>query len=372
MKLETIAIHAGDNPQDNDVISPIHLTTTFKREKDGSYPNGNIYSRTANPNRLALEKTMARLEHAEVAAAFSSGSAAASSIFRALAMGEHAIVPNDMYHGIAKLIKNLFIPMGMDISFVDMSDLSQLKAAIKTNTKLIWLETPSNPLLNLTDIAAVAKIAKAVGAILVCDNTWTPPNLQDAFALGADIVMHSSTKYLAGHSDVIGGIVVSKYENAFFEKIRFIQGYEGAVPSPFDCWLILRGIKTLSYRLRGHCSNAMQLAQFLEQQPKIEQVLYPGLKSHPQYQIAKAQMNDFGGMMSILVKGGQEQALKLVANVELFTRATSLGGVESLIEHRASIEGPESQTPNNLIRISVGLEHIDDLIADLSQALDKL
>ncbi len=372
MKQETIAIHAGDKNSENDVISPIHLSTTFKREKDGSYPNGNIYSRTSNPNRRALENTMARLEHAQVAAAFSSGSAAAASVFRALGKNDHAIVPTDMYHGIAKAIKNIFIPSAMDISFVDMTNLAELKAAIKSQTKLIWIETPSNPLLKLTDINAVIKIAKSAGAILAVDNTWMPPNMQDVLAMGADIVVHSSTKYLAGHSDVIGGIVVSKYDDEFFKKIRFIQINEGAVPSPFDCWLILRGIKTLAYRMRGHNNNALKIAQYLEQQPQIERVLYPGLASHPQYEIAQKQMTEYGGMLSILLKAGEAAALKLAANLEIFTRATSLGGVESLIEHRASIEGPDSLTPDNLLRISVGLEHIDDLIADLSQALDKL
>ena len=368
----TLAVHAGAevDPATGAVVPPIHLSTTFERDADGSYPQGYIYTRSANPNREALERCLTLLEEGAAAAAFSSGSAAAGSIFRALRPGEHAVVPDDMYHGIRKLLREVFVPWGLELSFVDLSDLDALKKAIKPNTKLVWIETPSNPLLKITDIAAVSQIAHEVGARVACDNTWTPPRLQPAFALGADLVMHATTKYLAGHSDVLGGAVVAREDDAFFERVRFVQTTEGAVPSPFDCWLTLRGVRTLPYRMRGHCDNAAKVAHFLAEHPKVERVYYPGLASHPGHEVAAKQMHGFGGMLSFGVKGGAEAAMRVASRVELFTRATSLGGVESLLEHRASIEGPGSQTPQNLLRVSVGLEGPDDLIEDLAGALE--
>ena len=373
-RLETLAVHAGleTDPATGALIPPIHLSTTFEREKDGSFPHGHIYTRTSNPNRAALEEALVRLEQGTSAAAFSSGSAAAGAIFRALRPGEHAIVPDDMYHGIAKLLKEVFVPWGLAVDFVDLTDLDALKKALRAETKLVWLETPSNPLLKITDIAAVSEIAHAAGAKVACDNTWTPPPLQPAFEYGADLIMHSTTKYLSGHSDVLGGVVVAKEASDLFERVRVVQGVEGAVPAPFDCWLTLRGLRTLPYRMRAHGENAQKLAEFLNGHGKVEAVHYPSLETHPGHEVAKKQMNSWGGMLSFRVKGTAEDAMKVAANVELFTRATSLGGVESLIEHRASVEGPQSQTPQNLLRVSVGLEHPDDLIGDLEQALAVL
>lgn len=370
-RLETLAIHTGAevDPATGAVTPPIHVSTTFERDADGSFPRGYIYTRSQNPNRLALETLLAELEEGVAAAAFSSGSAAAGAVFRALQPGDHALLPDDMYHGIRKLLHDVFVPWGLELSHVDMSDLAAVKAALKMNTRLIWLETPSNPMLKITDIAAVAKLAKTVGAKVVCDNTWTPPRLQPSFTLGADIVMHATTKYLAGHSDVLGGALVTNVQDTFWERIVFVQTYEGAVPSPFDCWLTMRGVKTLPYRMRGHCENTQRVAEFLADHTAVEQVYFPGLSSHPGHEVAKRQMSAFGGMLSFCVKGGEAAAMAVAARLELFTRATSLGGVESLIEHRASIEGVGSKTPRNLLRVSVGLEHPDDLIADLAQAL---
>ena len=373
-KLETLAIHAGQKPDPatGAVMPPIHLSTTFEREPDGSFPHGYIYTRSENPNRTALESCIAALENGAAAAAFSSGSAAAGAIFRALKPGDHALIPDDMYHGLRKLLKETFMRWGLELSFVDMTNLDTVKAALKPSTKLVWIETPSNPMLKVTDVAAVAELAKTVGAKVACDNTWTPPGMQDVFNLGADYLIHSSTKYLAGHSDVLGGVAVTKKLDDMWEQIVFVQKNEGAVPSPFDCWLTLRGIKTLPYRMRGHCENAERLAQFLDEHEGVERVYFPGLSPHPNHAVAAKQMNSYGGMLSFSVKGGEAEAMGLVAGLELFTRATSLGGVESLIEHRASIEGPDSLTPQNLLRVSVGLEHSDDLIADLKNALDGL
>lgn len=374
LKLETLAIHAGNTPDTSTgaVSQPIHLSTTFEREADGSFPHGYIYNRTDNPNRKSLEILLATLEGGAAALAFSSGSAAAGAVFRALRPDDHAIVPDDMYHGIRKLLNQVFVPWGLEISCVDLTSLESVQAALKPNTKLIWIETPSNPMLKITDIEAITKLAKSVGAKVACDNTWTPPGMQPVFSLGADIVMHATTKYLAGHSDVLGGALVVKEKHEFFERMQFVQRNEGAVPSPFDCWLTMRGIRTLPYRMRGHCENATTLAQFLNQHPKVEKVYFPGLESHPNHDVAKKQMTSFGAMMSFQIKGDEAEAMKVAANLKLIIRATSLGGVESLIEHRASIEGPDSKTPKNLLRFSVGLEHVDDLITDLEQALKRL
>lgn len=372
-KLETLAIHAGHAPDaaTGAVTPPIHLSTTFERAPDGSYPHGFVYTRDANPNRRMLERNLAALEGGAAAAAFASGSAAAAAVFRALRPGDHALIPDDMYHGIRKLLHGALVPWGLELTAVDFADLAAVRAAMKPTTKLVWLETPSNPLLKIADVAAVAELAREAGARLVCDATWTPPPLQPALALGADLVVHATTKYLSGHSDVLGGAVVTGREDAFWERVVFLQKSEGAVPSPFDCWLTLRGVKTLPYRMRGHCENAGQVAAFLQAHPKVARVHYPGLPSHPGFEVARRQMTGFGGMLSLQL-GSEAAAMALAARLTLFTRATSLGGVESLVEHRASTEGPESQTPRDLLRISVGLEHPDDLIADLEQALAAL
>lgn len=370
MKLETIAIHAGNKIENGNraVIQPITLSTTFERGPEGDYPGGFIYSRSDNPNRKSLENVLMKLENGADCCAFSSGNAAGSAVFQSLKPGSHIIAPSDMYHGLRNQLKIVYADT-LEVDFVDFSKPELIKSAIKSNTKLIWIETPSNPLLKIADINAIVKIAKEKNIIVVCDNTFASPVFQNPLDLGCDIVMHSTTKYLGGHSDVGGGALICKEINPFWEKIKDIQGYSGAVPSPFDCFLTVRGIKTLPYRMRGHAENAMKIAEFLEDHSSVERVFYPGLKSHPDHEIAARQMKNFGGVVSFLVKGSDTEALKVVNKVEVFSQATSLGGVESLIEHRYSIEGPDTKTPKNLIRASIGLENSDDLIEDLIQAL---
>lgn len=370
MRAETLAIHAGNlyKISTEDVTPPINLSTTFLRNETGGYSGGHMYSRLSNPNRSALEQVMAALEKGVEACALSSGNTAGMTVFQALKPGSHLIAPDDMYWGLKGQLLSVFANT-LEVDFVDLTDIEMVRQSIKSNTVMIWAETPSNPLLKITDIAALAEIAKSNSLTLVCDSTFASPSLQNPIALGADIVMHSSTKYIGGHSDVLGGILVTAKKDKLWDKIRNIQQVGGAVPSPFDCFLLTRSIKTLAYRMRGHCENGMALAQYLEKHPAIEAVYYPGLPSHSGHEIAKKQMSGFGGMLSILVKGGETEAKRIVNGVKLFAQATSLGGVESLIEHRASIEGPGSKTPQNLIRVSVGLEHINDLIADFEQIL---
>lgn len=370
MKIETIAIHAGNSIDEHTkaAIQPITLSTTFERGEDGEYPGGYVYSRADNPNRKSLENVIAQLEGAASAAAFSSGNAAGGAVFQALGPGVHIIAPDDMYHGLRNQLLQVFQGI-IEVDFIDLSNLEAVKKGIKSNTKLIWIETPSNPLLKVCDIQAIAQIAKEHGILVVCDNTFSTPMLQRPLELGCDLVMHSSTKYLGGHSDVIGGALATLKDNDFWKKIKNVQVLSGAVPAPFDCYMTVRGIKTLPYRMRAHTENANQIAVFLNSHPGVEKVFYPGLSDHPGHDIAKKQMSSFGGMLSFLVKGGSNEARKLVNSVKIFTQATSLGGVESLIEHRASVEGPETKTPQNLIRVSVGLENPIDLIDDLNQAL---
>ena len=375
MNPETIAAQAAHHidPATGAVAPPIYLSTTFERDPDGEYSRGFVYSRSDNPNRRALEHLLALLEGGDageaVAAAFASGSAATATVFQALAPGDHVIAPDDCYHGTARLLREVFTPWGLDTTFVDMTDADNVRRAVQPNTRLIWVETPSNPLLKITDIADMASIAQSAGALCACDNTWASPMLQQPLALGADLVVHSTTKYLGGHEDVTGGAVVSATDTDFFQRIRQIQNLYGAVPSPFDCWLTLRGIRTLHVRMPAHCANAGRIARFLHDHPNVSAVHYPGLPEHPGHHIAARQMSNFGGMLSFQVVGGRDAAMQVAANVRLFVRATSLGGTQSLIEHRASIEGPDSTTPDDLLRVSVGLEHADDLIADLAQAL---
>jgi cystathionine gamma-synthase len=371
MKIETIAIHAGNKTDETSkaVIQPIILSTTFERAEDGTFPGGHIYSRSSNPNRSLLENVLAKLEGGADAASFSSGNAAGMSVFQSLPPGTHIIAPDDMYHGLRNQLKLLFAGI-LTFDFIDVNDNDVLQQHIKPETGLIWIETPSNPLLKITAIKQVVKIAHENGIKVACDNTFATPVCQQPLAVGVDLVMHSSTKYFGGHSDLMGGALITKEKNDWWLKIRQVQEYGGAIPSPLDCYYLARSIKTLSYRIRGHVHNAQLLAEFLEKHPKIESVMYPGLPSHPQHDVAKAQMSSFGGMLSFCVKGGQEEAKRIINGLKLFTRATSLGGVESLIEHRATVEGPDTKTPFNLLRVSVGLEHIDDLVADMEQALD--
>ncbi len=371
MKIETKAIHLGHeiDKETGAIAPPIHLSTTFERDADGSYPRGHVYSRLSNPNRDALEKCLCGLEGGEGAAAFSSGLAAILNVFQALLPGDHVVVSQDLYHGTTRILQDILEPWGLQVSYVDVNDFSQVRAVIKGNTKIIYLETPSNPLLKITDISALSAIAHEAGALCVCDNTWPTPMLQRPLELGADIVVHSTTKYFGGHSDVLGGAVISKVKDAFFDKIRMLQQIGGAVPAPFDCWLVLRGIQTLNCRMKNHSENALEIAKFLQKHSRIEKVYYPGLVDHPGHDIVLRQMSQFGGMLSFQVRGNRDEALAFIGRLKIIQRATSLGGVESLIEHRASIEGPQSKTPDNLLRFSVGLENIDDLIADLNAAL---
>ncbi|MCY7371864.1 MAG: PLP-dependent transferase [Polaromonas sp.] len=370
-KFETLAVHAGHavDPATGAVTEPIHLSTTFERDADGGYSKGFLYSRNHNPNRNGLEAALAALEGGAAAAAFSSGLAAVTAIFQGLAPGDHVIAPADIYHGTANVLKHLFAKWGVTASFIDMTDLDVVRKTLTPNTRIIWIETPSNPLLQCVDVSALAGIARAHGARAIADNTFASPVLQQPLALGCDMVMHATTKYLGGRSDVLGGAIVSSLDDEAFAQVRMAQLYGGAVPSPFDCWLVMRSLPTLPYRMQAHCANAKKVAEFLQAHDKVSAVHYPGLEGNRFHALAKKQMSGFGGMLSFEVKGGKDAAMALAAHVDIFTRATSLGGVESLIEHRASIEGPESKTPQGLLRVSVGLENGDDLVDDLTSAL---
>lgn len=372
MKIETKAVHAGRyvDPHTGAVTPSIHLSSTFERQPDGSYPTGFEYSRDGNPNRNALEHCVCALEDGHEAAAFASGSVATMTIFQALSPGDHIIASEDLYFGIRQLLKDTFIPWGLEVTFVDMTDVSQTQKAVCPNTRLVLAETPSNPQIKITDIRKTSEIAHDAGAYFVCDNTMATPILQRPLNLGADLVVHSATKYLSGHDDVTGGVVVAKQANELFQKIRKLQKIGGAIPSPFECWLTLRGINTLPYRMRAHSENAMKVAEFLNNHPAIERVLYPGLSNDAGHSTASQQMSFFGGMMSVQVSGDRDTAMGVAAKVRIFTRATSFGGPQSLIEHRASIEGPGTKTPDNLLRLAIGLENVDDLIEDLAQALE--
>ena len=371
-RIETVAVHAGHAVDETTgaVATPIHLSTTFERGEDGSYPHGYVYGRSANPTRQALEQGLAALEGGEDAAAFGSGLAASGALLQAMRPLDHVIAPIDAYHGLTKLLRDLFVPWGLEVSFADMANLEEVKKAVRPTTKLIWVETPSNPLLKISDIARTAELAHTSGALCLCDNTWAPI-VQRPLELGADLAVHSTTKYLGGHSDVTGGALIWKTANSLTSRVREIQGAAGAVPSPFDCWLILRGIRSLPWRMRAHSENAMKIATWLSDQPQVEKVHYPGLPTDSGHKIAAGQMSAFSGMLSFEVRGGRETALRVAARTKIFIRATSLGGVESLIEHRASIKGEDPRTPQGLLRVSVGLEHPDDLIEDLAQALAR-
>lgn len=372
MKIETTAVHAGrePDPATGALREPIQLSTTFERGADGGYPHGYSYSRSGNPNRTTLEQAIAALERGSDAVAFASGSAATLAAFTLGVPGGRIVCSSDCYHGTAKQLREILPQWGVRTEFVDTTDLGAVERALEPGASLLWVETPSNPLLRISDLAALAELAHGRGALLGCDNTFASPVLQQPFAHGADLVMHSSTKYLGGHSDVLGGIVVVREAGPLLARMREFQSAGGGVPSPFDCWLLLRSLATLPLRVRAQSANAAAVAGFLASDPRVERVHYPGLAAHPGHALAARQMHGgFGAVVSVQVPGGAAEALVVVSRVRLFTRATSLGGVESLIEHRASIEGPLSQTPQNLIRMSIGLEHPADLVADLDQAL---
>lgn len=371
--IETLAVHAGRgvDPSTGAVIAPIHLTTTFERAIDGGYPKGFCYSRTENPNRGQLESCLAALEGGKEAIAFSSGLAVPAAVVHALAPGDHIIASDDVYHGFRKLLDQVFGEWGIETTFVDMSDPACVSRAVRKSTRIVWIESPSNPLLKITDLAAVAEIARRAGAVSVCDSTFATPVLQQPFDFGIDLVAHSITKYLSGHSDVVAGVLIAREANPLMEHARKSQHFAGAVPSPFDCWLALRGLETLPLRVRAQSDSALEIARFLESHPAVEAVYYPGLESHAGHAIAARQMSRFGGMLSFQVRGSAEEAMRVAAAVRVFTRATSLGGTHSLIEHRASIEGPQTRTPDNLLRLSIGLENTQDLIDDLAEALQS-
>jgi cystathionine gamma-synthase len=373
MKIETRAVHAGRHidPATGAVTPPIHLSTTFERSPEGDYPLGYSYSRQDNPNRHALEECLASLEGGKHAICFSSGLAVATALVQGLEPGDHIIAPDDVYWGLRNVIGEVFGRWGIETSYVDMTNIDDFHAALRPATRLVWVETPSNPLMKVTDLTSIAALARMAGPniLTVCDGTFATPVLQQPLDCGIDMVAHSTTKYLGGHSDVVGGALITRQENYLFERARQSQRFGGSVPSPFDCWLTLRGIDTLPLRVRAQSENAMRVARFLDQHRAVEIVQYPGLPAHPGHHVAARQMSMFGGMLSFQVKGSRAAALGVAARCKLFIRATSLGGAHSLIEHRASVEGPATRTPQNLLRLSIGLEHADDLIADLEQAL---
>ena len=372
MKKETQAIHATNLEDETAgaIATPIFLSTTFARDADGSYPKGHMYSRNSNPNRDALEKGLAVLEGGAKAFAFGSGLAAVSAVFQCMKSGDHVLMPAVGYYASMKLAEEIMGPWGLQMTQVDMEDLEAIKAVIQPNTKLIWVETPANPLLGISDIQAICTLAHSHGIFVGVDNTIATPILQNPISLGADIVMHATTKYIGGHSDVLGGAIIMREENDWSARLKRVQILMGATQNPLDCYLLARGLKTLPLRMREHSASALTLAQKLEKHIAIEKVHYPGLPSHPQHELAKRQMpNGFSGMISIQIKGDEANARKVAAKLKLFQQATSLGGVESLVEHRRYIEGPDSKTPGNLLRLSIGLEHVDDLWEDLDRGL---
>jgi cystathionine beta-lyase/cystathionine gamma-synthase len=375
--LETRAVHAGvePDPSTGAVMTPIYQTSTYA-QTDVAQHKGYEYSRTDNPTRTALQTAVAALEGGRYGLAFSSGMAAIDILLRLIKPGQHVLCGNDVYGGTFRLFDKILSGYGLAFDFVDTTDLAAVAGAMRPNTRLVWLETPTNPMLRLTDIAAVAEVAHRSGAWLGVDNTFASPILQRPLQLGADFVVHSTTKYIGGHSDVIGGVTVLSDSQAY-EELKFLQNATGAVPGPMDCFLTLRGIKTLALRMAAHCQNATEVAHFLVDHPAVAQVIYPGLEDHPQHELARRQMSGPGGMVSFLLHGGEAAARTLAQETRLFTLAESLGGVESLIElpapmtHASVADSPLAVDPG-LVRISVGIENPQDLIADLAQALSQV
>ncbi|HRD59916.1 MAG TPA: cystathionine gamma-synthase [Nocardioides sp.] len=373
---ETRAIHAGyePDPTTGAVIPPIFATSTYKQDGVGGLRGGYEYSRSANPTRTALEATIAALEEGERGFAFASGLAAEDTVVRGLLdPGDHVVLPDDAYGGTHRLFDKVLHRWGVANTPAALSDLDAVRAALTDQTTMIWVETPTNPLLGIADIAALANLAHDAGALLVVDNTFATPYLQRPLALGADVVVHSTTKYAGGHSDVVGGAVVVR-DLELADKLQYHQNAMGAVAGPFDAWLTLRGLKTLAVRMERHCDNAERIVEFLTRDERVEHVYYPGLSEHPGHDIAARQMDRFGGMVSFRVRGGEEHALQVCDRAAVFTLAESLGGIESLIEHpgrmtHASVAGTDLEVPADLVRLSVGIETVDDLLADLDQAL---
>ncbi|WP_371790907.1 cystathionine gamma-synthase [Streptomyces sp. NBC_01471] len=373
---ETLAIHAGNtaDPLTGAVVPPIYQVSTFKQDGVGGLRGGYEYSRSGNPTRTALEENLAALEGGRRGLAFASGLAAEDCLLRTLLTpGDHVVIPNDAYGGTFRLFAKVVSRWGVEWSVADTTDPASVRAAMTPRTKVVWVETPSNPLLGITDIAAVADVARTAGAKLVVDNTFASPYLQQPLALGADVVVHSMTKYMGGHSDVVGGALVVNSDD-IGEELAYHQNAMGAVCGPFDAWLVLRGIKTLAVRMDRHSENATRIAEMLTRHPKVTSILYPGLSDHPGHEIAAKQMRSYGGMVSFRVQGGEEAAVAVCDRAKLFTLGESLGGVESLIEHpgrmtHASVAGSALEVPGDLVRLSVGIESADDLLADLQQAL---
>lgn len=377
MRFETKAVHAGReiDPTTGAVTTPIHLSTTYERSADGSYTDGFMYSRGDNPNRRSLEECLTSLENGYDCVAYSSGMAAISSVIEALPeeKPKRIVMPDDMYFGVRTMLMETDIGRRFDIVTVDMTDLDKVKSTIESApTGLVWMETPSNPQIKIIDIGAVANMARQAGAYSVIDNTAATPVLQQPLSLGVDFSLHSVTKYIGGHSDLLLGAVIAGEDNDMLKNLRTWQHAKGAVPSSFDCWLALRGVQSLSARVMMQCSSAKIIAEFLEAHEKIEAVYYPGLKSHSGHEIAAKQMSGFGGLLSFKVKGSDKDALKVANTVEIITQATSLGGTHTYIEHRASVEKEMTMAPDNLLRLSVGLENPEDLKEDLEQALSNI
>ena len=379
MEFETKAIHDGQQPEalTGAVAVPVYQTSTYQQDGIGR-PRAFEYSRTGNPTRQALEEALASLEGGAHGLAFASGVAATTAVLQLLGPGDHVVAGDDLYGGTYRLLEKVYRPWGVQVDYADSTSPESFAAAIRPNTRLIWVETPTNPLLKLVDVAAVAKVAREAGALLAVDNTFASPYFQRPLELGADLVVHSTTKYLGGHSDVVGGAVVSRRDD-LHEKLQFYQNAAGAIPGPWDSWLVLRGLKTLAVRMREHERNAQHLAKILEDHPAVERVFYPGLASHPQHELARRQMSGFGGMLSLELKGGFAAVERFVARLKVFTLGESLGGVESLACYpprmtHASLPAGERQRRgirDNLVRLSVGIEHVKDLEADLLGALAR-
>lgn len=372
MKFDTLAVHAGAEPdvQTGALSPPLHLSTTFEHAADGSLPHGLIYQRYDNPTQQRLESALAALDLGKRALFFANGTAAGAALLQALPAGAHVLMHEDLYHGYRALAEQYFPRWGLSHTVVDMTQPDKVRAALTTGTALLWMESPSNPLMTVIDIAAIARFAREANARLLVDGTFATPCLQQPIALGADIVLHSASKYLGGHSDVLGGALIFAADDELAASCFELRKTLGASASPFAAWLTLRGLRSLPARMRVHCANARRVAEFLAVHPSIERVHYPGLSTHPNHALATRQMRDYGGMLSIEVRGGREAAFAAAGRLKLFINATSLGGCESLIEHRASLEGAHPVSPQNLLRLSVGLEDADDLIADLARALD--
>lgn len=371
MHFDTKAIHAAAHIDEETgaIAPPLHLSTTFERTAEGEASHGFSYVRDGNPTQALLEEALAAIDSAAAAVAFGSGMAAGAALLQTLPRNAHVLLPDDCYYGYRALAEESFERWSLTFDFVGMEDLDAVRRALGPETKVIWAETPSNPLMKIVDLSALAEIAHGHGAKLVVDGTFATPALQRPIELGADVVLHSTTKYLGGHSDVQGGSLAFREQDDWLDAILNTRKLIGGVASPFNSWLVLRGIRTLSARMRVHCENAMAIARFLATHERVEAVYYPGLESHPNHDVARRQMSAFGGMLSFLVRGTRADTLAVAARTRLFIRATSLGGTESLIEHRNSSEGEGSRTAQNLLRVSVGLEHAADLVEDLGQAL---